>query len=130
MVLGLTGPLMKSAIRAGIGVGEFLVLFGITLAIVGALSRIRTGAGKTSRGAVITGIVTGILWSLGTGLNLVALGRFDANISQLTPLFNMNTLVVVLLGLWIYKEHQMVRPLPLVLGAGMVVFGAVFVTRA
>jgi hypothetical protein len=52
------------------------------------------------------------------------------SISQLTPLFNMNTLVVVLLGLWLFKEHRHVRPAPLVIGAALVILGAVLVARA
>ena len=67
---------------------------------------------------------------LGTGLLLLALGCLGANISQLTPLFNMNTLVVVLLGLWIFREHRHMRPAPLIIGAIMAILGSVLVARA
>jgi transporter family protein len=130
LVLGFTGPLMKSAMRARLGIGEFLVLFGSTLAVVGLACWPRRNSRAIPRPAVMTGVVTGVFWALGTGLNLLALGRFGASISQLTPLFNMNTLVVVLLGLWVFKEHRQVRPVPLMIGAAAIILGAVLVARA
>jgi len=122
--------MMKCSVLAGAGTGEFLVLFGITLAAIGAVCRIRSHDGVIPRAAVLTGIATGVLWSLGTGLNLVALGRLGASISQITPLFNMNTLVVVLVGLWVFREHQQVHPAPLLVGAVAIIVGAVLVATA
>ena len=130
VVLGLTGPLMKNAMRGGLGTGEFLVVFGVTLAGVGLACRPWRNGRRIPRAAIMTGIGTGALWTLGTALTLVALGPLRASISQLTPLFNMNTLVVVLLGLWLFKEHRHVRPAPLVTGAALVILGAVLVARA
>ncbi len=130
VVLGVTGPLMKNAMRGGLGTGEFLVVFGVTLVGVGLACRPWRNGRTIPRAAVMTGVVTGVLWTLGTALTLVALGRLGASISQLTPLFNMNTLVVVLLGLWLFKEHRHVRSAPLVIGAALVILGAVLVARA
>lgn len=130
VVLGVTGPLMKNAMRGGLGTGEFLVVFGVTLALVGLALRPWRKGRAIPQSAVVTGIGTGALWTLGTALTLVALGPLRASISQLTPLFNMNTLVVVLLGLWLFKEHRHVRPAPLVIGAALVILGAVLVARA
>ena len=130
VVLGVTGPLMKNAMRGGMGTGEFLVVFGVTLVGVGLACRPWRNGRTIPRAAVVTGVVTGVMWTLGTALTLVALGRLGANISQLTPLFNMNTLVVVLLGLWLFKEHRHMRSAPLVIGAALVFLGAVLVARA
>jgi transporter family protein len=130
VVLGVTGPLMKNAMRGGLGTGEFLIVFGVTLAGVGLACRPWRNGRAIPRAAVVTGIGTGALWTLGTALTLVALGPLRASISQLTPLFNMNTLVVVLLGLWLFKEHRHVQPAPLVTGAALVILGAVLVARA
>lgn len=130
LVLSVTGPMMKCSVRAGAGPGEFLVLFGITLVALGLVLRLWRGGRVLPRAAVLTGVMTGALWALGTGLTLLALGRLGASISQITPLFNMNTLVVVLLGLWVFKEHEQVRPLPLVIGAAAIILGAVLVARA
>ena len=127
---GFTGPLMKNAMLGGLGIGELLIVFGITLAGVGPACRPWRGGRRIPRAAVVTGIGTGALWTLGTALNLVALGSLGASISQLTPLLNMNTLLVVLLGLWLFKEHRQVRPAPLVIGAVLVILGAVLVARA
>lgn len=130
LALGLTGPLMKGAMRAGLGIGEFLILFGITLTLVGVSCLAVTRRRAIPRAGLRTGIITGVLWSIGTGLNLVALDRLNASISQLTPLFNMNTLVVVLLGLWLFREDRYVRPVPLVAGALLIVLGGVLVVSA
>lgn len=130
LALGFTGPLMKNAMRGGLGTGEFLIVFGVTLVGVGLACRPWRNGRRIPQVAILTGIGTGALWTLGTALTLVALGPLGASISQLTPLFNMNTLVVVLLGLWLYKEHREVRPAPLVIGAALVILGAVLVARA
>jgi uncharacterized membrane protein len=97
---------------------------------VGLLCCLLTGRNAVTPAAGLSGIATGLVWSLGTGLVLLALGRFGASVSQLAPLYNTNTLVVVLLGMLIFSEWKQVHPVPLVIGAGLIVLGAALVARA
>lgn len=48
----------------------------------------------------------GLLWAAGTGAVTFALGRYGGQISQFAPLYNMNTLVAVLVGLVVFGEWQ------------------------
>jgi len=130
VLLGLVGPLMKGAMGKGLGVGDFLLLFGTTMMGVGLVCRPWRSISRFPISAIASGIITGLLWVVGTSLVLLALGPLKANISQLTPLFNMNTLVVVLLGLWLFKEHRHVQPAIVVAGAALVILGGVLVAGA
>jgi len=130
LVFGVFGVLQKVCLRAGLGIGPFFVTMGGTVALVGLLCCLLTGRNTVTAAAGLSGIGTGLVWSLGTGLVLLALGRFGASVSQLAPLYNTNTLVVVLLGMFIFSEWKQVHPVPLVIGAGLIVLGAALVARA
>jgi transporter family protein len=56
--------------------------------------------------------------------------KFETPIAKLTPLYNMNTLIVVLLALWIFAEWKEVKVLQLLIGAVLIVMGGVLVARA
>jgi hypothetical protein len=60
----------------------------------------------------------------------LALGRYEARISQLVPLYNMNTLVAVGLGLTVLGEWREVNLLRLLLGAGLAVTGGILAATA
>ena len=67
---------------------------------------------------------------IGAGLVALAVVRFAAPISKLAPLYNTNTLVTVLLGLWLYAEWQEVNTAKLLLGSALVVTGTVLVGQS
>src|SRR5688500_18601558 len=58
-----------------------------------------------------------------------ALLKLRTPISVLAPLYNMNTLVAVILGLWIFAEWRDVQALPLILGTAMITMGGIIVAR-
>lgn len=60
----------------------------------------------------------------------MALIRYDAAVSQLAPLYNMNTLVAVLLGLLVFAEFRDVQVLRLAAGALLIVLGGWLVSGA
>ncbi len=129
-VLGIAGAFMKASMRSGLGVGAFLAVVGGTMVLFGLGLRLLTAGRAITRSAALSGIFTGVLWALGTGLVLLALRHFGSSVSQLSPLYNMNTLVVVLLGLWIFAEAKQVRPAVLLTGAALIISGAVLVAMA
>ena len=73
-------------------------------------------------------LAAGIVWAVGMILVAVAIAQ-KADISRLSPIFNANTLVTVLLGIIFLKElpdvSQMFR---VVAGAVLIVIGAVLVS--
>lgn len=130
VILGVFGVLQKGCLRAGLGIGPFFVLVGATIALFGVAYCLATAQRAVTPAGGLCAIATGLLWAAGTACIVLAVSRFGASISQLAPLYNMNTLVVVLLGLAVFAEWRQVHPLPLLAGALLIVGGAVLVSRA
>jgi len=130
LVLGVFGVMQKTCMRAGLGIGPFFVLVGGTIAVFGLVYCLITADRAVSVPSGLWAVATGLLWAVGTGLIVLAVARFGASISQLAPLYNMNTLVVVVLGLLVFSEWKQVHPIPLLIGAGLIVLGGVLVARA
>lgn len=125
VLFGLTGVVQASSARSGIGTGPFLVIVGLTVVVFGLAASAVQGDAGVSWESAGRSAVFGLLWAAGIGCIGLALGRYEAQISQLAPLYNMNTLVAVLLGLVALGEWQAVHPGRLVLAAVLTVAGGV-----
>ena len=75
-------------------------------------------------------VLFGLVWATGIGCIGIALRRFDGQISQLVPLYNMNTLVAVVLGLIILSEWRNVNATKLVMAAILIIAGGVLAAQA
>jgi hypothetical protein len=110
VLFGLSGAVQKAAAKGGIGTGPYLVVIGTVVAAAGlAVTAVERDATLTRAGAGYAALF-GALWAAGVGAIAVALGRFGGQISQLVPLYNMNTLVAVAVGLVALGEWQAVHP--------------------
>ena len=130
LILGVFGVMQKTCMRAGLGIGPFFVMVGGTIAVYGVVYCLLTTSRGISVQSGLYAVGTGLLWAVGTSLIVLAVSRFGASISQMVPLYNMNTLVVVLLGLWIFSEWKQVQPVPLLIGAVLIIVGGILVARA
>ena len=54
----------------------------------------------------------------------------DKDVIQLAPLYNMNTMVAVLIGLWAFSEWKELDMLRLLSGVVLIVIGGTLVSRA
>lgn len=72
----------------------------------------------------------GASWAAGMALVALALTRYGVPLSKLAPLYNMNTLVVVLLALIVFAEAREVAFPRLLLGTLLILAGGVVVARA
>jgi hypothetical protein len=122
---GLSGAVQKVAAQAGIGTGPYLVVIGLVVAAVGGVVTAAGGDTTLSRAGGGYAALFGLLWATGVGSIAVALGRYDARISQLVPLYNMNTLVAVVVGLAALGEWQAVQPGRLLLATALTAAGGV-----
>jgi uncharacterized membrane protein len=79
-------------------------------------------------GGMAIGILAGALWALGMVVSLKAIAA-GADVAKLTPIYNTNTLVAVILGIIILNElpsaDNMLRVLA---GAVLIVIGAILVS--
>jgi len=130
IILGVFGVMQKTCMSKNLGIGPFFVIVGGTTAVFGLVYCLATGSRAVSLESGSYAAITGLLWCLGTGLIVFAVSRYGGSISQLAPLYNMNTLVVVLLGLLVFSEWKQVQTLPLLIGAALIVIGAALVARA
>ena len=99
ILLGMAGIFQKFSTNGGIGTGPFLIGVGITTVIVGSVFLLiekQTAVSLQSGGFTV---LFGLFWAISTGFVAISLSRYGAQISQLVPLYNMNTLVAVILGL-------------------------------
>ncbi|MDD5677017.1 MAG: hypothetical protein PHW60_03370 [Kiritimatiellae bacterium] len=130
VLLGFFGVMQKTCMRASIGIGPFFVVVGTAIAGSGLAFQMWTPLGRFSLTSVLCAMAAGVVWSSGVCLVLLAVSRLGGSISQLAPLYNVNTLVAVALGLLIFSEWRQVRPVFLAIGAVMIVVGSVFAARA
>jgi uncharacterized membrane protein len=125
VLFGISGVLQKTSAKAGIGTGPYLVVIGLVVVTVGLTVTVIQGDRTINLQSALNTCAYGLFWSSGIMCIALALGRYDARISQLVPLYNMNTLVAVGLGLLVLGEWKEVNSWQLLLGAGLAVAGGV-----
>ena len=72
----------------------------------------------------------GIALGLGTGFVALGLLKYRAPLAKLVPLYNMNTLVTVMLALIIFAEWQQTNTVQLLVGAAFIILGGLLVSGA
>lgn len=130
LLLGLTGVFQKLSTNARIGTGPFLIGAGITTAIVGGIFLLLERDSTISQKSALYTVLFGLVWATAIGCISIALRRYGGQISQLVPLYNMNTLVAVLIGLVVLAEWRTVDPRKLAVAAILIVIGGVLASRA
>lgn len=129
VLLGLSGTCQKLSTGAGIGTGPLLIVIGLTTTVVGAVF-CADGDWTWTPGGVGYACLFGVCWAAGTGCIGIALTRYGAQISQLVPLYNMNTLIAVAVGLVAFAEWRTVDPVRVSLAAVLIVAGGVLASRS
>jgi transporter family protein len=124
------GLFQKGSVDAGIGVGTQMIIAGLATVVVGCGFYLAFPDKTISLRSGLLASGLGFSWGLATGFVAVAIVKFETPIAKLTPLYNMNTLIVVLLALWIFAEWKEVKVLQLLIGAVLIVMGGVLVARA
>jgi hypothetical protein len=132
LAFGATGLLQKVTMRTGIGLGPYLLCLGLGVVIVGGATQILSPGSSRAvslRTAALSGTV-GASWGLGMALVALGLSRYGVPLSKLAPLYNLNTLVVVLLALVVFSEFREVAAGRLLAGTTLILLGAWLVGRA
>lgn len=129
VLLGLSSICQKLSTTAGIGAGPMLIVIGLTSAAVGAIF-CADGDANWTKGGVGYACLFGICWAAATGLVGVALKKYGAQISQLVPLYNMNTLIAVIIGLIAFAEWRTVQPFRISLAAILIVSGGILASKS
>ena len=108
-----------AALFVGIGI---LMTFAIYFLVNGGFAM------PANNLAVGTAVAAGVFWAVGTLLVLMAFAG-GADAARITPIFNMNTLVVVGLGIVLLHEvPQQPQMLRVIGGAILVIIGGILVS--
>jgi uncharacterized membrane protein len=130
VLFGVASIFQKTAARAGVGTGPYLIAIGAVVLLVGVAVTAAQSDATATREGVAWACGYGLLWSAAIGCIVLALARYDANISQLVPLYNLNTLVAVAIGMVVLGEWRDVVPWRVAAGALLAVAGGVLVATA
>ena len=103
---------------------------GLTTALVGGVFLLLERDATIGQRSALYTVLFGLVWATAIGLIGIALGRFGGQISQLVPLYNMNTLIAVLIGLVVLAEWRNVDPRKLAVAAVLIVIGGIVAARA
>ncbi len=127
---GIAGLFSKTSTDAGMPVGSHLVFIGLAVSAVGGIFN-QFLPGKTpSILAIASSSTLGAIWALGTGCVALGLIFYQAPMAKLTPLYNMNTLIGVVLALILFSEWKTVNVGILLVGTFLICIGGILVSRA
>lgn len=116
--------------KHGISPGILLAVMGVQIVIIGLVySFVFKEYTLTLKSGILTSC-TGIVWACATCFISVALSKYNMPISNLVPLFNMNTLVAVCLGLVVFAEWKNINLIRLFAASVLIVIGGILATKA
>ncbi|WP_437186422.1 hypothetical protein SH668x_003573 [Planctomicrobium sp. SH668] len=128
--LGIAGVFQKLAGQAGIATGLMLMLAGLATSIVGAVVMVVEKEYLISGRAASLAFLFGSCWAISNALIIFTLRKLGGTISQLAPLYNMNTLVVVFIGLLFLAEWKTVQPTRVLIASVLIVMGGIVASKA
>ena len=130
ILLGLFFVLQKMATRNGAGPGEYLFLLGLISAVMsGVLILFGKPVVFTLTGSMWT-VLSSACWGLAMAGAAYALFKYHLPMSKLNPILNTNTLTAVVLSIIFLGEWQELNVLKVLLGAVLIICGAIIVSRA
>lgn len=130
ILFGVGNTMVKSANNAGISLGFLILCFAFGAFCVGVITLMAVPNYEFSLAGGLYAIIFGLCMGTGSVLVSIAIVRHGTPVSVLAPLYNMNTLVAVLLSMWIFAEWQAVKAPQLLVGAVFIVIGGALVARA
>lgn len=130
LIYGCSAIFQKMSVNSGISLSAYLVATGLGIIIVGAGYYFFDGSFAINAKSGFYAIIFGLTWGAASGLVAYTLLYFDVALSQLVPLYNMNTLIAVLLALIIFSEWKDIHTVKLIFGALLIFAGAILVANA
>lgn len=129
-IYGGSALFQKASTSLGISLSAYLVATGLGVAIVGIVFYIFDHSFSFSLKSGLYACAFGITWGIASGLVAYTLLNFQVPISQLVPLYNMNTLVAVILALILFSEWKDLHTIKLLSGSALIVAGAILVANS
>ena len=130
LIYGGSALFQKISTNLGISLSAYLVATGIGVAIVGIGFYTIDNSFSFSIKSGLSACTFGLTWGIASGLVAYTLLNFEVPISQLVPLYNMNTLVAVILALIVFSEWKELHTIKLLSGSVLIVAGAILVANS
>lgn len=130
LIYGGSAIFQKISTSLGISLSAYLVATGLGVAIVGIGFYIFDHSFAFSIKSGLYACAFGLTWGIASGLVAYTLLNFEVPISQLVPLYNMNTLVAVILALIVFSEWKELHTIKLLSGSALIVAGAILVANS
>jgi len=130
VLYGVTGVFQKLSARAEGGPAIYLICLGAGTVLIGLVLQFFLPEQSLSLRSISFALAAGLSFSLGAGLISLALLNYQAAISQLSPLYNMNVLITVVIGLALFAEYQNVDILRLIGGTVLIIAGGLLVASS
>ena len=130
IIYGGSALFQKASTSLGISLSAYLVATGLGVALVGlGFYFFENTFSFTTKSGLYAGAF-GLTWGIASGLVAYTLLHFKIPIAQLVPLYNMNTLVAVILALIVFSEWKELHAIQLLSGSALIVAGAVLVANS
>ena len=130
LAFGIAAIFQKGAMLNSVGPGTYMVYDGLVLVACGLVLRALLGEGAWAPPGLPLALLGGLCFAIATGALSFALQRMGAPISLLAPITVISTLVTVVLGFIVFREHVGVDAVRLLGGALLVVAGAALVATS
>jgi uncharacterized membrane protein len=130
LIYGGSAVFQKISTSLGISLSAYLVATGLGVAMVGIGFYIFDNSFVFSVKSGFYAYAFGLTWGIASGLVAYTLLNFEVPISQLVPLYNMNTLVAVILALIVFSEWKDLHMIKLLSGSALIVVGAILVANS
>ncbi len=107
---------------------SLFMLIGIAVVFIGSVIYEGKFVMPQNTNGIGFGVLAGVLWGLGMIVSLKAITA-GADVAKLTPIYNTNTLIAVLLGIILLHELPTAgEAIKVIVGAILIVIGAILVS--
>lgn len=130
LLFGFAAVLQKLANQGGLSTGWYLTMIGLGVCAVGIAWQLFFPQGGFVGKPAMWSTLIGISWAIGMACVGIGISVYGAPLAKLVPLYNLNTLISVALGLALFAEGKNLNVPLLLLGTVFVVIGGVIVARA
>ena len=127
---GITAIFQKQSATAATGSAIYLIAFGLTLAVTGAIAAFLWRPAPWTAEGLGLAVIAGACFALGTGLISYALFTYGIPVSKLAPIWSCNVLVTLAVGALFLGESSQVDVLKLSAGTILIIGGAILVSNA
>lgn len=127
-LFGFAGICQKLSSQQGLSSGLYVTFAGLGVLLTGLTLMSLQGMPEFNLKSIWPALSMGVAWALGILLVVYAITHYNAPLSKLAPLYNMNTLVTVIGALIIFSEWKDANVIKLLLGSVLIVGGGILVS--